>query len=317
MPINNQTRLHSSQDIEANAIGAKTAQGKKMTTSNNEETKKEQTNKAVMSAGLAGGRAALEAADANGKLAVRLIGLLGGLVWAASLYAAWDKISNHKVVGIPNNHFYRLPWTHTQQGPIISDAEERAKIIGVAQRYVRSLYEVDTLDFSPVTKNGVTVSVSARVADAFSYVHPLSTPESAKVQFFLSESAAEAKFFQECNCVKRFLIDAQAIAFPTPTTAIVNFVGVMRLVDLSGARALASQDLSVQQVQVLMAKLGETVDEGGKALNPEGWYVMKSTKAKLSREELDELRKQKEALGLAAWTPLLNEATTEENEGEK
>jgi hypothetical protein len=227
-----------------------------------------------------------------------------------------SRVRNH-VAAIPVGHIWDYPIVHWMNYPNWTD--ESSKPYYVAVKYVRGMYEIDPMDFGQVQTEKATAMLSTRVAELFAYTIP-GTWENVKVAKMLEDSQTFYRVFSEGKIRKRFLIDDVISDQPAlPNIMRVELLGQFYMFGSDGRRPVPADDLGYKSIVLLMTKDIATFDrqdavqletkqkEEGKdgeqfkslmssmpkAVNPEGWYVIRSSMRTLTEKDLTDIRQMR------------------------
>jgi hypothetical protein len=269
----------------------------------------------------------LETARLNSKLGVITSVICSSVTLVAIIGSALVSRTRNHVAAVPIGQLWEFPMVHWVNSP--SRYEEDAKPLHVAQKYIRGLYEVDPIDFSQVKFENETVLLSNRIAELLNYTLP-GSQENLKVSMALERSQTLFKLFSECKCLKRFLITDFMISQPPLPTLRIEVIGRFVIFGKDGRRPLPADDLGYKSIVLWMANdipvfdrqnesekasepapkvtakkmevdQGSDKDEGKeissskirslpKAVNPEGWFVVKSQIRTLSLQDVEDIR---------------------------
>ena len=184
--------------------------------------------------------------------------------------------------------------------------QEDAKPLHVALKYVRGMYEVDPVDFTSTANSGAVLMLSNRIAELLAYTKP-GTKEYTKVNEALEKSQTTFQMYNECKCVKRFLVSDMMVSAPPLATLRIEMIGRFVIFGQDGRRPIPAEDLGFKSISLYMASDIQIFDrakddpDGAKvskdslqpvarAVNPEGWFVMKSYMSTLKPEDVKDLR---------------------------
>ena len=232
--------------------------------------------------------------------------------------SAFVSKARNQVAAVPVGQVWEYPMVHWVNSP--SRYEEDAKPMHVALKYIRGLYEVDPLDFSQIKYENEEIMLSSRIAELMAYTL-LGTKENLKVSSSLEKSQTLFKMFSECKCVKRFLVSDVMITQPPLPMLRMELIGRFVIFAQDGRRPLPAEDLGYKSIVLYMSndipifdtaaqkntpstaaknepKGAKSPDEPDqeklmnlpKAVNPEGWYVVRSQIRSLTEKELGDLR---------------------------
>lgn len=226
--------------------------------------------------------------------AVVICAVLLALVSVGTLVARLQLIKQHNyVAAIPAGHLWDYPLVHWVNSP--SQYDEDAKPFAVALRYIRAMYEIDTTDFKSVDANDRPhVRLNDRLKELLYYVVP-GTSEYQEVADRMVESVGEYEKFLECQCSRLFLIDDMVAMTPPTGIMIISAYGRFYQTPHDDTRRLEAEYLSTQKITLHLASgdpLLEKSSTGGvNKYNPEGWFIVKSTRSTVSATEIQTLRK--------------------------
>lgn len=217
----------------------------------------------------------------------------------AVLFSSYISKNRNHVAAIPVGENWEMPAVHWINVP--HRYEQAAKPIHVAMKYVRGIYEIDPLDFSENLVDQKRVMLSDRISELLAYVIP-GTEEYLKVNQALEKSHSAFKMYSDCNCVKRFLVsDVMTDYSPLPVLRI-ELVGRYVIFGTDGRSPLPAEDLGYKSVTLYLGKdipLAEQNKDGSiNAVNPEGYYIVRSTIKTISPDELKVIRKIRKAVGM-------------------
>lgn len=265
----------------------------------------------------------LEIARSNSRLAVLSAVICAVVAMTGIIGSALISRTRNHVAAVPIGQTWEYPMVHWVNSP--SRYEEDAKPMHVAMKYIRGLYEIDPIDFSQTSFESQTIMLSNRIAELLGYTL-IGTKENLKVSLALEKSQTLFKIFSECKCVKRFLVSDMMITQPPLPSLRIEIIGRFVIFGQDGRRPLPAEDLGYKSIVLWMsndvpifdresealplaAKVGTTQDpkkeaptDGDvgmskeklsrlpKAVNPEGWYVIRSQIRTLSEKDLHDIR---------------------------
>lgn len=241
----------------------------------------------------------VEYARLNSRFAM-LIAVFTSLLTLASIVASsYIARTRNYVAAVPIGEIWEYPMIHWMNTP--NRYEEDAKPLHVAQKYVRGLYEVDPLDFNSATVGSSLsqVMLSNRIAELLAYTVP-GTSEYLKVNSALEKSQTTFQMYSGCKCLKRFLISDMMVSQPPLPSLRIELIGRFVIFGQDGRRPLAAEDLGLKSIVLFMANdlplfsrddiATDTNISGPKAVNPEGWYVVKSQITTIKQNDLMDIR---------------------------
>lgn len=263
----------------------------------------------------------LENARSNSRLAAWTSAICAAVTLMSIAASALISRTRNQVAAVPVGQVWEYPMVHWVNAP--SRYEEDAKPMHVAMKYVRGLYEIDPLDFSQVRFESETIMLSNRIAELLAYT-VMGTKEHLKVSTAIEKSQTLFKIFSECKCVKRFLVTDMMISQPPLPTLRIEMIGRFVIFGQDGRRPLPAEDLGYKSISLWLSndipifekndaspqsatsdtkkKEGEMslaqIQSLPKAVNPEGWFVIRSQIRTITDKELKDLREMRLDAGM-------------------
>ena len=127
-----------------------------------------------------------------------------------------------------------------------------------------------------------------------------------KVNAALEKSQTTFQIYNECRCQKRFLVSDIMFTQPPMRHVMIQMIGRYVMFGTDGRRPLAAEDLGIKLITLYMSSditlfdraSNNELSQGSqgqdasapKAVNPEGWYVIKSQITTLKPEDVKSLR---------------------------
>ena len=247
---------------------------------------------------------AMETARQNSRLGAYCAVIATLVSLSAIAFSSFIQRTRNHVAAIPVGQVWEYPSIHWMNTP--NSYQEDAKPLHVALKYVRGMYEVDPVDFTSTANSGAVLMLSNRIAELLAYTKP-GTKEYTKVNEALEKSQTTFQMYNECKCVKRFLVSDMMVSAPPLATLRIEMIGRFVIFGQDGRRPIPAEDLGFKSISLYMASDIQIFDrakddpDGAKvskdslqpvarAVNPEGWFVMKSYMSTLKPEDVKDLR---------------------------
>lgn len=181
-------------------------------------------------------------------------------VTAAILFSFFISVRN-EVIGIPSGELYEYPFV--EKIFISSVIEENRKMISVAMKYIKSIYEIDSSEYSKIRTENGGFSISSKAADMLNYV-PAGVKEYEKVLFAIKQSQYNFDLFSQCQCrIKFFPKQIRARDVPGQSVKVIEVQGHFENLSKDTSRPIPSEYAGNKLISIMMIYEGGIYSKDG------------------------------------------------------
>jgi hypothetical protein len=201
---------------------------------------------------------AYEMAKANARYGLYAACLSSLLLLSAILGFSYFVSVRNEVVMIPSGELYEYPLV--EKVYVSSPHEENRKLVSVAMKYIKSMYEINAADFSKIKTDDGSFSISSKAADMLNYV-PVGLKEYNKVLFAIKQSQYNYEQFNECQCrIKFFAEEVRVKDIPGTPFKRVEVLGFFENLSRDTRRPMPAEYAGHKLISLMMVYESEVYD---------------------------------------------------------